>query len=77
MPICLIRSCSYSWTPTIRCPPPADLGHRKHRIAIQYDGGHHPSREQQSRDNRRDEFFVSAGWSYFKASSDDLAGAKV
>lgn len=53
--------------------PAADLGYRKHRIAVQYDGGHHRSREQQSRDNRRDEFFVNAGWSYFKVNADDLA----
>lgn len=53
--------------------PAADLGFRKHRIAVQYDGEHHRSREQQSRDNRRDEFFISAGWSYFKPNADDLA----
>jgi hypothetical protein len=53
--------------------PAADLGYRKHRIAVQYDGAHHRSREQQSRDNRRDEYFVNAGWSYFKPNADDLA----
>jgi hypothetical protein len=53
--------------------PAADLGYRKYRIAVQYDGEHHRSREQQSRDNRRDEFFISAGWSYFKPNADDLA----
>ena len=53
--------------------PAADLGFRKHRIAVQYDGAHHRTREQQSRDNRRDEFFVRAGWSYFKPNADDLA----
>jgi very-short-patch-repair endonuclease len=53
--------------------PAADLGYRKHRIAVQYDGAHHRSREQQSRDNRRDELFVHAGWSYFKPNADDLA----
>jgi hypothetical protein len=53
--------------------PAADLGYRKHRIAVQYEGAHHRSREQQSRDNRRDELFVSAGWSYFKPNADDLA----
>lgn len=52
--------------------PAADLGYRKYRIAVQYDGAHHRSREQQSRDNRRDEYFVSAGWSYFKPNADDL-----
>ncbi|GGJ11308.1 hypothetical protein GCM10010052_06080 [Paenarthrobacter histidinolovorans] len=55
------------WSPT------ADLGYRRFRIAIQYDGRHHLSREQQSRDNRRDEAFLSAGWSYFKVNADDLA----
>ncbi|BAS10376.1 hypothetical protein AHiyo4_37980 [Arthrobacter sp. Hiyo4] len=53
--------------------PAADLGYRKHRIAVQYDGAHHRTREQQTRDNRRDEFFISAGWSYFKPNADDLA----
>lgn len=55
------------WSPT------ADLGYRRFRIAIQYDGRHHLSREQQSRDNRRDEAFLCAGWSYFKVNADDLA----
>ncbi|WP_427129855.1 DUF559 domain-containing protein [Pseudarthrobacter sp. S9] len=53
--------------------PAADLGYREHRVAIQYDGGHHLTREQQSRDNRRDEMFNSAGWRYFKFNADDLA----
>jgi hypothetical protein len=54
--------------------PAADLGYRKHRIAIQYDGGHHLTRGQQSRDNRRDEMFHAAGWRYFKFNADDLQG---
>jgi hypothetical protein len=53
--------------------PAADLGYRRFRIAVQYDGAHHLTREQQSRDNRRDEAFRSAGWSYFKVNADDLA----
>jgi very-short-patch-repair endonuclease len=53
--------------------PAADMGYREQRIAIQYDGGHHLTREQQSRDNRRDESFNSAGWRYFKFNGDDLA----
>ncbi|MDQ5863012.1 MAG: endonuclease domain-containing protein, partial [Actinomycetota bacterium] len=53
--------------------PAADLGYRRFRIAIQYDGAHHLSREQQSRDNRRDEAFREAGWSYFKLNADDLS----
>lgn len=53
--------------------PAADLGYRRQRIAIQYDGGHHLTREQQSRDNRRDAAFHFAGWRYFKFNADDLA----
>lgn len=53
--------------------PAADLGYRAQRVAIQYDGGHHLTREQQSRDNRRDESFNAAGWRYFKFNADDLA----
>ena len=53
--------------------PAADLGYREQRIAIQYDGAHHRTREQQSRDNRRDEVFNAAGWRYFKFNADDLA----
>ena len=53
--------------------PAADLGYRRYRIALQYDGAHHLTREQQSRDNRRDEAFRSAGWAYFRVNADDLA----
>jgi hypothetical protein len=53
--------------------PAADMGYRRYRIAVQYDGAHHLTREQQSRDNRRDEAFRSAGWAYFKVNADDLA----
>jgi len=53
--------------------PPADLGYRRSRLAIQYEGAHHRSRSQQSRDNRRDESFINAGWLYFKVNADDLA----
>jgi hypothetical protein len=53
--------------------PAADMGYRRQRIAIQYDGGHHLTREQQSRDNRRDHVFNTAGWRYFKFNADDLA----
>jgi hypothetical protein len=53
--------------------PAADLGYRRFRIAIQYDGAPHLTREQQSRDNRRDEAFRNAGWAYFKVNADDFA----
>ncbi|MFJ3956054.1 hypothetical protein [Arthrobacter sp. NPDC090010] len=53
--------------------PPADLGYRRCRLAIQYEGGHHRSRAQQTRDNLRDEVFINAGWTYFKTNAEDLA----
>jgi len=53
--------------------PAADMGYREQRVAIQYDGAHHLTREQQFRDNRRDEVFNAAGWRYFKFNADDLA----
>ena len=59
--------------PGDRYSPAADLGYRRQMIAIQYDGGHHRTREQQSSDNRRDELFNAAGWRYFKFNADDLA----
>ena len=52
--------------------PPADLGYRRWKIAIQYDGAVHLTVEQQSRDNLRDEVFNVAGWSYFKFNKQDL-----
>lgn len=52
--------------------PSSDLGYRWARIAMQYDGAHHLTREQQTRDNRRDEGFQHAGWTYFKFNADDL-----
>ncbi len=55
------------------CSPAADLGYRQHRLALQYDGAHHRTPAQQSRDNRRDEVFNAAGWRYFKFNADDLA----
>ena len=40
---------------------------------MQYDGAHHRTPAQQSRDNHRDEVFNAAGWRYFKFNADDLA----
>ena len=59
--------------PDDRLSPAADLGYRRFRLAVQYDGAPHLTREQQSKDYRRDEAFRSAGWAYFKANADDLA----
>ncbi len=58
--------------PDDRWSPAADLGYPRQRLAIQYDGGVHLTPEQQARDNRRDETFNVAGWSYFKFNRADL-----
>ncbi|MCO1339119.1 hypothetical protein BJH93_09485 [Kocuria polaris] len=46
--------------------PTADVGYRRYRIALQYDGGGHRSYERLSADNARDNAFTSAGWAYYK-----------
>ncbi|MDI3330790.1 MAG: DUF559 domain-containing protein [Micrococcus sp.] len=48
--------------PADRWSPVADLGYRELKIAIQYDGKHHRSREQQAADAYRDEWFQRHGW---------------
>ena len=48
--------------PADRWSPVADLGYRNLRIAIQYDGRHHRSREQQAADAYRDAWFQQRGW---------------
>lgn len=42
--------------------PSADLGFRRRRVAIQYDGGHHLLEPQRLSDRRRDKAFEAAGW---------------
>ncbi|ABY23449.1 hypothetical protein RSal33209_1713 [Renibacterium salmoninarum ATCC 33209] len=61
-----------SLDPDIEGSPQSDLGYRQWKIAIQYDGGHHLTPQQQSRDNRRDEKFLAAGWTYFRFNREDL-----
>jgi hypothetical protein len=53
--------------------PTADLGYRRRRIAIQYDGGHHLLPAQIFSDRRRDKAFDAAGWSVLVLTKDDLA----
>ncbi|WP_149955154.1 hypothetical protein [Zafaria cholistanensis] len=58
--------------PADRNSPEADLGYRRYRIAIQYDGEHHRTPAQQASDNRRDGYFDRARWRYFKLGREDL-----
>ncbi|WP_354240814.1 hypothetical protein [Arthrobacter sp. UYEF20] len=53
--------------------PTADLGYRRRRFAVQYDGGHHLLPTQIFSDRRRDKAFESAGWTVLVLTKDDLA----
>lgn len=53
--------------------PTADLGYRRRRVAIQYDGAHHLLPAQILSDRRRDKAFEAAGWSVVVLTNDDLA----
>ncbi|MEE1620934.1 endonuclease domain-containing protein [Zafaria sp. J156] len=54
--------------------PVADLGYRRWRLALQYDGDHHRTREQLASDNRRDLRFAQAGWRVMKFDWQDYRG---
>ena len=51
--------------------PEADLGYRAYRIALDYEGSHHLSREQQSRDIARDETWTRARWRHLRCDVAD------
>ena len=53
--------------------PTADLGYRRRRLAIQYDGGHHLLEPQIFSDRRRDKAFEAAGWTVVVFGKEDLA----
>ena len=53
--------------------PTADLGYRRRRLAVQYDGDHHLLPDQMFSDRRRDKAFESAGWTVVVLTKDDLA----
>ncbi|WAP52509.1 hypothetical protein OL239_04460 [Arthrobacter sp. ATA002] len=44
----------------------ADLGARKYRVCVEYDGLHHLTPEQQALDNERDALTALAGWRQIK-----------
>lgn len=60
-------------TGLVRDPYPADLGYPHARIALQYDGAHHRTPEQQAVDARRDAWFVRHGWTVIRITAEDLA----
>jgi len=58
--------------PDDRWSPEADLGYRRLRIALQYEGASHRTPDQLRRDNRRDAQVDKARWRYLKFDSADL-----
>ena len=59
--------------------PTADLGYRRRRLAVQYDGEHHLLPAQIISDRRRDKAFEAAGWTVLLLTradhADGFAGA--
>ena len=53
-------------------PYSADAAYPEWKIALQYDGSHHRTPEQQSVDARRDAWFQSRGWLVIRVTSHDL-----
>lgn len=52
--------------------PVADLGYRDLRMAIQYDGSHHRTAQQQAADAYRDDRFRQLGWTVIRLTWLDL-----
>ncbi|MGO1662315.1 MAG: endonuclease domain-containing protein [Micrococcaceae bacterium] len=50
----------------------ADMAYRELRIALQYDGAHHRTEEQQGRDALRDHWFQAHGWILLRVTVHDL-----
>lgn len=59
--------------PAAEISPTADLGYRRRRLAVQYDGGHHLLEGRVLSDRRRDKAFESAGWTVLILDREDLA----
>ena len=48
--------------------PVADVAYRHVRLALQYDGAGHRTREQQARDARRDRYGQARGWTTLRVT---------
>src|SRR5882757_8574253 len=49
-----------------------DLAYPEHRVGIEYDGAGHRSRAVMLSDNERHNLLLSAGWTVFRFTSDDV-----
>ena len=59
--------------PDRRHSPCADMGYPEWRIVLEYDGGTHFTPEQARSDQRRDNIFISAGWTVLHLNAVDAA----
>lgn len=53
-----------------------DAAYPEHRLALQYDGGHHSDPVQAARDRKRKEITERLGWTELRIFKDDLDGDK-
>ncbi|MDQ0617574.1 endonuclease domain-containing protein [Arthrobacter globiformis] len=53
-----------------------DAAYPEHRLALQYDGGHHSDPVQAVRDRKRKEATERLGWTELRIFKDDLDGEK-
>lgn len=53
-----------------------DAAYPEHRLALQYDGGHHSDPVQAARDRKRKEATERLGWTELRIFKDDLDGDK-
>lgn len=51
-----------------------DAAYPEHRLALQYDGGHHSDPDQAARDRKRKETTERLGWTELRIFKDDLDG---
>ncbi|MBE1515815.1 DUF559 domain-containing protein [Nesterenkonia halotolerans] len=59
--------------PDSRNSPCADMGYPELKLAMEYDGGTHFTAQQARFDQRRNNTFVSAGWTVLHFNADDNA----
>lgn len=57
--------------PSLPVSPDADMGYRRWRLVLHYDGGHHDDPDQRQRDQWRNDGWARAGWAQIWAGLDD------
>lgn len=57
--------------PSLPVSPDADMGYRRWRLVLHYDGGHHDDPDQRQRDQWRNDGWARAGWAQIWAGLND------